>query len=147
MGWPSLGRDALVEFDVLLKLRNDGAHQRFDVLTHHIALLHGRGAGFEEIAIVLNVHQRGARLAFDQHLHRTVGQFQQLQHRCDGAKAVKVIRGRAVFLCVFLRNKQDLLVTLHHCLKRGDRLITSDEQRNDHVRKDNDVLEGQNRVI
>ena len=141
-----LGRDALVEFDVLLELRNNGAHQRFHVFPGHVAFLNRTGGGLEVSTVVFDIHQRRARLPLDQHLHGAIGQLQQLQHRCDGAERIKVLRRRAVFLRILLCHQQDLLLALHHRFEGRDRLIPADEQRNDHVRENDDVLERQNRI-
>ena len=52
----------------------------------------------------------GALAALDQHLHRAVGQLQQLQDRADRADGVDVA-GRGIVLArVLLGDQQDLLV-------------------------------------
>jgi len=146
-GHKGFGWDALVEFNVLLKLRNDGAHQRFDVFAHHVTLLHRRGIGFKVGAIVFNVHQCGARLAFDQDLDRSIRQLEQLQHSRNRPQSVKIARCRAVFLRVLLRHQKDLLVPLHHGFKRRNGLIAPYEEGDDHVRENHNVLQGENWAV
>ena len=87
----------------------------------------------------------GAGVALDQHLHRAVGQLQQLQDAGDRADAVDVVAAGIVLARVLLRHQQDLLVVLHHLLERVDRLLAPDEQGHDHVREDDDVPQRQHR--
>jgi hypothetical protein len=47
---------------------------------------------------------------------------------------------------VLLRREQDLLVRAHDLFERVDRLFPSDEERNDHVGKNDDVAQRQHRV-
>ena len=87
----------------------------------------------------------GAGVALDQHLDRAVGQLEQLQDAGDGADAVDVVAAGIVLARILLRHQQDLLVVLHHLLERVDRLLAPDEQRDDHVREDDDVPQRQHR--
>src|SRR3546814_4079361 len=45
-----------------------------------------------------------------------------------------------------LGDQQDLLVFLHDVLEGANRLLASDEQRDDHMRENHDVPQRQNRV-
>ena len=83
--------------------------------------------------------------AFDQHLHRTVRQLQHLQHRGDGADRIEVFGRRVVLGGGLLRDEQDVLAGVHRDVERLDRLRAADEQWNDHVRKDHDIAERQER--
>ncbi len=84
-----------------------------------------------------------ALAALHQHLHRAVRQLQQLQDRRDSADTINVVDRRIVLRRVLLRDQQDLLVLLHHRFQRADGFLASDEQRHDHVRKDDDVAQRQ----
>ena len=77
--------------------------------------------------------------AFHQHLHRAVGQLEQLQDGSSGAHGVNVGRRGLVLGRVLLGHQKNLLVVLHGVFQRPDRLIAADEQRHDHVGEDHDV--------
>ena len=47
---------------------------------------------------------------------------------------------------VLLRREQDERVRAHHFFERLDRLLAADEQRNDHVRENDDVPQRQHRI-
>ena len=140
-----LGRDLLVELDVLLELGDDRARQRLRLARFGGGFLDGFGEGLEVVRGLLEGHDLGAPAAFDQHLHRAVGQFQQLQHRGDGADLVEVVRARVVLRRVLLRDEEDLLVVLHHRLERADGFLAADEEGDDHVREHHDVPQGEHR--
>ncbi len=42
-----------------------------------------------------------------------------------------------------MRDQEDLLVLLHYRLERADRFFTPHEERDDHMRKDDDVTQRQ----
>jgi hypothetical protein len=63
----------------------------------------------------------------------------------DRADLIEILRGGIVDVRLFLRQQQDLLVDLHRLLERKNRLLATDEQRNHHVRVDDDVAERQHR--
>ena len=88
----------------------------------------------------------GAVAALDQHLDRPVRQFEQLEHRADGADRVDVGGRRIVLRGILLGDEQDLLVVLHHVFERAHRFLAADKQRHDHVREDDDVAKGQDRI-
>ena len=111
------------------------------------ALLDDRlGIGLEECLVLGKAGDAGALAALDQHLDRAVRQLQQLQHRADRADRVDVGGSGIVLRSVLLGDEQDLLVVLHHVLERPHRLFAADEQRHDHVRKHDDVAEGQDGI-
>ena len=83
--------------------------------------------------------------AFDQHLHRAVGQLQHLQHRRDAADRVEILGARIVLRRGLLRDEQDVLAGVHRDVERLDRLRAPDEQRDHHVRKHDDVAQRQER--
>ena len=70
----------LVQFNIVLEFRGHGAHQRFQLGRIAGILVEDFADGFVIVfarRVVGNLH---AHAAFDQHLHRAVGQFQQLQY-------------------------------------------------------------------
>jgi hypothetical protein len=85
----------------------------------------------------------GALDAFDQHLDGAVRQLEQLQHLGQRAGLVDGVDGRIVVGRVLLGDQQNPLVVAHHVFQRLDRLVAADEQRHDHVRKDDDVAQRQ----
>ena len=140
-----LGRDLLVELDVLLEIGLDRAHQRFGFLGRRRLLGNPLDGRLEEVAARVEAGDAGARLAFDQHANGLVGQLQKLQHGRQGADGVQAL-GRGIVLGgVLLGEKQDLLLVIHHFLKRADRLFAAHEQRDNHVREDHDIAQRQDR--
>ncbi len=134
-----LGRHFLVELDVLLELRNRGARQ--DVHLALVVLLDigkRRDVGGEQFAGDEPVDAR-AFDALDQHLDRAVRKLEQLQNRGDRADAIQVVGFWIVDVGLLLRDEHDALVGFHREVERQDRLLTSDEQRNHHVRVHDDV--------
>ena len=84
-------------------------------------------------------------LAFDQHADGAVGQFQQLQHGRDDAQIIELIANRIVFRRIELCHQEDFLVGIHRLFKRDDRFVATDKQRHDHIRKNHDVAQRQQR--
>ena len=141
-----LGRDLLVELDVLLELRDHGARQRLGLLLLAGILRDRLGDRLEELIVLGKPDDARALAALDQHLDRAVGQLQQLQHRADRADRVDV-RGRRIVLGgVLLGDEQDLLVVLHHVFERPHRFFAADKQRHDHVREHDDVAQRQDGI-
>ena len=139
----NLRRDLHVEFDVLIEFIQDGTHQR-------LALLVGKWQGFKQrhlrgkvifrIQIILD---HGPPLAFNQHLHGAIGQFQQLQNAGDGSDGMDAFRCRIVVGGALLRHQHDLLAGLHGLLERAYGLASADKQRDDHVREHHDIAQRQ----
>ena len=138
-----LRRDLLVELDIALELRDDGAHQRLHLALLGLRLLDHLGEGLEMGLRLLEAGDAGALSALHQHLHRAVGQLQQLQHGGDGADLIQVLRARVVLRGILLRDQQDLLVVLHHRFQGTHGFLAPHKQRHDHVRKDDDVPQRQ----
>src|SRR5260370_2074725 len=84
--------------------------------------------------------------ALDQYLDGAVGDLQQLQHARKRANLVDRLRCRIVVGGVLLRREHDERIQAHHLLERADRLLASDEERHDHVRKYDDVAQRQHRI-
>ena len=138
-----LGRDLLVELDVLVELREQRAAHRLDLVRCAGIGDERRRLGREVLAFVDDAHDARALRALDQHLDRAVGELQHLQHRGHAADRVEVVGARVVLGGRLLRDEQDLLARVHRDVERLDRLRTPDEQRDDHVGEDDDVPQRQ----
>ena len=91
---------------------------------------------------------RGRALhALDEHLHRAVGELQHLQDRRDAADLEHVVGLGLVLAGGLLGDQHDLPARFHRDLERLDRFRAADEQRNDHVREDDDVAQRQQRQL
>ncbi len=138
-----LGRYLLVELHVLVELRQDGASHRLDLVTTAFVGLYRRDHGDEQRPGVFDPLDAGPLGAFDEHLDGAVRQLEHLQNVGDAADAVEVAGCRIVLGGRLLRHQQDALSRLHRGLERLDRLRATDEQRDHHVRKHDDVAQGQ----
>ena len=141
-----LGRDLLIELDILLELRDHGAGQRLDFLVRARFLGDRFRVRLKEGLVLGEAHDARALPAFDEDFYRTVGQLQQLQHRPDRADGENIGRGRIVLRRVLLRDQKDLLIVLHHVFERPHRFLAPHKKRNDHVREHDDVAERQDRI-
>src|SRR5690606_27819210 len=95
----------------------------------------------DEAVALLEPEQPRARLPFDQYADRAAGQLEQLQDLGDDSEIVQVLPPRIVALRVELREQQDVLVAGHRHFERLDRLLSTDEQRDDLAREDNHVAQ------
>ena len=142
-----LARDLLVQLDVLVEGIQQRAHQPLHFLGSPLVrrqfqrrhLGDETGLGFGE---PVDAH---AVVALHQYLDRAVRQSQQLQHVRQSADGVQIAGSRVVHLGAALRDQDDALVLLHRQVERVDRFLPTDEQRDHHVRIDDDVAEWQNR--
>ncbi len=107
--------------------------------------LGGEHLGFEIVAAVVQVRQLGTVAPFHQHLHGAVGQLQELQDGCDRADRIKVVGVWVVDGRVLLGDQHDLVLAILYHLKRAHGLVTAHEERRHHVRKHDDVPQGQDR--
>ena len=140
-----LGRDLLVELHIALEFGDDRTRQRFRLDLVDRVVGDRPGLGLEVVLSGRITGHLRPRRPFDQHLHRAVGQLQELQDARQRSGGKDRVRGGIVVGGVLLRREQDRLVRLHHLFERADRLLASDEQRHDHVRKDHDVAQRQDR--
>ena len=138
-------RNLAVQLEILLELRNRRAHERFDFLVVFALFLHDLGPGLEEGIVIGVAQDLGALAAFDQHLYRAVGQFEQLQHRADRSDGKDVGGRRIVLSGVLLGDEQDLLVVPHDVFERPDGFFPPDEERHDHMRKNDNIAKRQYR--
>ncbi len=140
-----LGRNLAVQLDVGLEGGVDRANERRHLdravlgVREHLDL-----AGVERVRPDEALDRR-SRLALDEHLHGAVGKAQELQDRPERADAVDVLRPRIVDLVVLLRREQQLAVAGDRVFERLDRARPPDEERDDHVREDDDVAQREQR--
>jgi hypothetical protein len=141
-----LGRDLLVELHVALELGDDRARQRLGL--DPLAGIVGQRfrLGLVVVSALAITDDARALGALDQHLDGAVGQLEQLQHARERADLEDRVGGRVVVGGVLLRREQDEGVVAHHLFERTDRLLAADEQRHDHVGKDDDVAQRQDRI-
>ena len=139
-------RHFLVQLHVVFEFGDD--RTRHGLGFHAVAhIVDERGGiGFIVILAVGVLEHLGTRGAFDQHLHGTVGQLQQLQDARERADLENRVGRRIVVGRILLRRQKNEGVGAHDLFERLDRLFTADEERNDHVRKHHDVAQRQNRV-
>src|SRR5690606_34154231 len=140
-----LGRDLLVQLDVLLEARDQRASE-------HVHLTRVRFGGLDELldlgreaVLDLEVDEPGALDALDEHLHGAVGQLQELEDRRKRADRINVLLRRLVDVRLLLRDEQDLLARGHRLVERDDRFLPPDEERKHHVRIDDDVPQRKDR--
>ena len=108
---------------------------------------HRRDVGDEVLAVVADLMRVGALHAFDQHLHRAVGQLEHLQDGGDAADLEHVVGLGLVLAGGLLRHQHDLALGLHGRFERLDRFRAADEQRDHHVREDHHVAQRQQRQV
>ncbi len=126
----------------MLKMADDCAGQRLNLVAFAIGFIQPQGGGLKKLLTRGEVLNFGALLTFDQNLHRAIGQLEQLQHRGNRAGAVNVIDGRIIVAGFLLGCQQDLLVGRHHIFQRAHRFVPADKQRHDHMRKNHNVAQG-----
>ena len=128
----------------MFELRDHGARERFRLTPFNRRFFDLFDKGFEIGRGFLEAGNTRAPATFDQHFHRAIGQFQQLQHRGNGADLEQIIRARIILASILLGNKQDLLVILHHRFQRADGFLTAHEKRHNHMGEYNDIPQRQN---
>ena len=122
----------------------DAPHQGFDFDIFRIADLFEFFGTDQEIFLAGKVFADNPPFfPFNQNLDRTIGQAQQLDDNPDRPDAVDLIFSRIILLGALLRNHEDLFLVLHGGLQRGDRSFPSHEQRNNHMRENHHIPEGQ----
>ena len=138
-------RQLAVELGIIVELIDHRAHQRLHVLAlgwRFLGKIDLRGA----IAVPLvDIFQRDALLAFHQHAHGAIGQFQQLHDGGGHAHFIQIVAARIILGRIELCDEDDFLVVLHRLFQRDDGFVATDEKRHDHARKHNDVAKRQQR--
>ena len=142
-GAEGLGRHLLVQLHIVFELLDHGAQHGLGLRGFARLVLDLDGLGLEIVLAVGEAGQARASLALHQHLHRAVGQFQQLKHARQHADGIDGVRRRIVVDAVLLGGQKNLLLALHDLVEGLHRLLAADEQRHDHVRKDDDVAQRQ----
>ena len=140
-----LGRDLLVEPDVVVEGRDNRAHQRFDLGRALADLGHFLDFNLEEFAVRNVAHDAGALLAFQQGLDGSVGQAQQLHHHAQRAHRVNIVGRGLGNLGVFLGREQDRFLQALGLFQRLYRLMPPHEDRIDFMRKNNEFTQRQQR--
>ena len=131
--------DLLVELHIALELRDRRPRQRLDFVLAAEFLSETLDRGFEIFGVVGVARDARPGVAFDQHLDRTVGQLEQLEHGCERADLEDRVGRGIVVAGVLLGGEQDLLVGPHDFFKGGDGFLAADEERYDHVGEHHDV--------
>ncbi len=141
-----LGRHLLVELNVVLEFRDDGPGSglQFGRVTRRF--FHVDGIGLEELGLAGVADDLHAAAALDQNLHGVVGQLQELQHGAERADRIDVVGAGVVLAGVLLGDQQDLLVVLHDLFEGLHTLFTTDEKRDDHAGKHDNVAQRQDGI-
>ena len=142
----NLRRHLLVQLHVLIEQRGGRAHQDFHLALGQLDEV-TRRLDFSREKLVVRHHPLDLRAfrPFDQNLHGTVGQLEQLQDAGQGPDLVHIDRLRLVDIRTLLRDQQDLLVVRHRSIQGLDRFFAAHEQRNDHMRVNHHVPQRQHR--
>ena len=145
-----LGRNLLVEFDVLVELLHHRAAQGFDLAGLGLLGLGGRhGAGHhrEVVLVLFDLLDQRTLLPFDQHLDGAVGQLEHLQDGGDAAHREHVGNRRFILGCGLLGHQHDAAFGGHGGFERLDALGTPHEQGDHHVGEHHDIAQGQQRQL
>ena len=144
-----LGRNLLVQLDVLVELLHHRTAQRFDLAgTVLLACrLHGRDRGREQRIAVMHRSHMGPLQAFDQHLDRAVGQLEHLQDGGNTTDIEHVGHLRLILGGSLLRHEHDAAVRIHGHFEGLDALGASHEQRDHHVGEYHHVAQRQQRQV
>ena len=136
-----LRRNFLVQFDVLLELADHRTGQPFDFLVFAAALFDQSSLGFEKLLSIGKAYDAGPLAAFDQHLYGAIRKLQELQDRRHRPDRENIPRRGVVLSGILLSHQEDLSVVFHDVFERAHRPLASHEQRNDHVRKYDDIAQ------
>ena len=83
---------------------------------------------------------------FNQHFDRAIRQFEHLQHGCNTARVVQILRIRIVFSGGLLGDQQDVLTTFHRYFQRLDGLGAPDKKWDHHVWEYHYIAQRQQRI-
>ena len=135
--------DLAVQLDKLFELALRRTQQGGDL---GFVALHVRPVfnfGHQIGATGIQLDQRRAALAFHKHLHRAVGQFQQLQHIGERADVIQFISTGIFIAGVLLAEQEHGAAVVHGRFERGHRFFAAHEQRHDHLREHHDIAQRQ----
>jgi hypothetical protein len=144
-GVERLRRYLLVELDVGLEGAVHRPHQRLDLDSGAVTLGDDLDLAGEEGLVAGEAAHPRAALALHQHLHRAVGQAQQLDDRSQGADLVDIALGGLVLRRLALGAEHQAAVGAHRLFERTNRPRAPHEERHHHVREDDDVAQRQQR--
>eukprot|EP01132_Coremiostelium_polycephalum_P014500 gene14501-biopygen6823 len=137
--------DFLAQLHVLLELGQQAANEHFGFALRGVDFVDQRHFGTQVAVHFHEALDRTALLAFHQHLDGAIRQLEQLQDSCNGTNAIQGIFARIIVSRISLGQQQDLLVARHRGLEGFDRLLAPHEQRDNHVRIDDDITQRQER--
>lgn len=140
-----LRRDLLVQLHVLIELRHDRTAQRFRFGAVRMIGLERHHFAGELCLLFLDRQCLRALQPLDEHLHGTVRQLQHLQDVGNTTDFVHVLVGRFVLRRGLLGDEHDVLAAFHCCFEGLDRFRPAHEERNHHVRENDDVPQRQQR--
>jgi len=132
-------RQFVVEFRIFGESGEQRAAQRGDLTVGFVGGHERLDPCQQYCFAVFEMNETHARFAFDQHLHRTVGQFHHLHDLAQTAHTVEVVERGIFMFWLFLSDEHDLPAFLHRQLERFDRLGSADEERDHHLRIDDYV--------
>jgi hypothetical protein len=99
----------------------------------------------QEVFFLHQLGQLRAALPLDQHAHRAIGQFEQLQHRGHHAHVEQIVAMRIVTARIELGQQEDVLVARHGRFESSDGFFAPHEQRHHHAGEHHDIAQGQKR--
>ena len=146
-GRQDFGRNLLAELDILLELGQQAAHEHFGFAVRGFGFIDQGDLGTDVPFDLDKTLDSTALLALDQHLDGAIGQFQQLQDGSDGADPIQGVFAWIIVSGILLSQQKDLLLTGHRGLEGLDGLFTPHEQRDNHVRVNNDIAQWQKRQV
>ncbi|MNC24508.1 hypothetical protein D3C75_725630 [compost metagenome] len=141
------GRHLLAQLNVLFELRQQRAHEHFRLALGSVGFV---DQGDFSTDVPFNFGEaldRTTLLALDQHLDGAIRQLQQLQHGGNGTDTVQGVLARIVVGWILLGQQKDLLFARHRRLEGFDGLFAPHEQRDNHVRVNNDIAQWQKRQV
>ena len=144
-GSQDLGRNLLVELDVLVELLGDGPAQRLDLRAALARRRHRGDVTNEMVALVANRLRRGALHTLHQHLDRAVRQLEHLQDAGQASHFKHVLGLGLILASGLLGNQHDLTAGLHGSLQGLDRLGAAHKEWDHHVREHHHVAQRQQR--
>jgi hypothetical protein len=141
------GWHLLAQLHVLLELRQQAAYEDFRLTFRCVDFIDQADFGTHMPIDFSETLDRAALLTLDQHLDGTVGQFQQLQNSGNGAHAIQGVFTWIIIGWILLGQQQDLLFARHRGLEGLDGFFAPHEQRDNHVRIDDDIAQWQKRQV
>ena len=133
-GTGNFRRHFLGKFDVIFELPLQGARQGILFALVRKPFFQLAHIGNRTLVTKLCLGNMGTLTTFNQHLHGTVRQLEQLQNGRNRTDPVDVVYTRIVVGGITLGDQHDLLVSCHGSFKSRNGLFPADKQRDNHVR-------------